>query len=136
MSVCYVIHSLAHLRAALAAGGATGQPITALSGPQASAYAGAAWFAALVRHGQAEFPGVPLTAILDCGDRPGDALIALGTGLRHLVFTGHPEAARRLEAIAAENGAEILRQRPEAFDLLNQRDPAFAARAWCERPSD
>jgi hypothetical protein len=135
-AACFIIHSLAHLRAALAAGAATGRAIIAVSGPGASAYAGAGWFAALVQQGKAEFPDVPLTAVFDCGDRAGDALVALKAGVTHLVFTGHPEAARRLAAIARESGAEILDRRPDGFDLLNQRDPAFAARAWCETSPD
>ena len=134
--VCFVIHSLVHLRAALTAASSLGDPVIALSAPGASAYAGAAWFAALVRQGEAEFPNVPFIAILDCGDRAGDVLSALGTGLKHLVFTGHPEALRRLKAIAAESGAEILDRRPEAFDLVNRRAPERAARAWCQASSE
>jgi len=128
----FVVHSLEHLRAALATGAATGRPIVALSGPGASAYAGPGWFAALAAAGAAEFPNVQLTAILDCSDRAGDALAALGLGLRHLIFTGHPDAARRLSGIAAGYGGLILGERPNALDLLDVKDPGRAARKYCE----
>lgn len=129
---CFVVHSLSHLRAALAAGAASGRPIVALSAVGASGFAGAAWFASLVEHGRSEFPGVELTAILDCADRAGDVLVAFETGLKHIVFTGHPQAGERLAKIALEYGASIVMDRPEAFDLLHSSDPAYAARAFCE----
>lgn len=129
----FTVHGLAHLRAALEAGAGSGRPIIALSAPGASAYAGASWFAALIAEGRAEFPDVTLTAILDCGDRAGDALAALRLGLREIVFTGHEEAAERLDEIAREMGAVVRVRRPEAMDLLDIADAARAARKWCER---
>jgi hypothetical protein len=131
-AACFTIHSLTHLRAALTAGAESGRPIVALSAAGASGYAGAAWFAALVAEGRAEFPGVPLTAILDCADRAGDVPAALKRGIGHIVFTGHPEAAARLQDIAAQTGATILLERPRSCDLLNARDPFRAARVHCE----
>jgi hypothetical protein len=132
-AAAFVVHSITHLRAALAAGAACRRPIIALSAPAASGYAGAAWFAAMVDAAKAEFPDVPFTPVIDCGDRAGDALAALELGLRHLIFTGHPDAAARLAAIAAEAGAVLLDRRPAALDLLDLRDPRHAAQKWCER---
>jgi hypothetical protein len=131
-AACFTIHSLEHLCAALTAGARSGRPIVALSAVGASAFAGAGWFAALVEQGRTEFPDVPLTAILDCGDRAGDVPAALNRGLTHIVFTGHPAAAARLHDIAAQMGATILLERPAAHDLFNARDPFRAARIHCE----
>jgi hypothetical protein len=131
-AACFTIHSLAHLRAALTAGAASGLPIVALSAVGASGFAGAGWFASLVEHGRREFPEVELTAILDCADRGGDVLAALKLGLSHLIFTGHPEAAMRLGDIAAQSGAAILASRPPARDLIGLADPFRAARIHCE----
>jgi hypothetical protein len=130
-AACFTVHSLAHLRAALAAGAETDRPIIALSASGASGFAGAAWFAALTLQGRGEFPDVPLTAILDCGDRAGDVPAALKRGVTHIVFTGHPDAATRLRDIAAQTGAAILRERPPSHDLLNAGDPFRAARIHC-----
>ena len=127
----FVVHSLEHLRTVLEVASEAGFPVVALSGPGASAYAGPSWFAALVAAGAADFPNVPLTAMLDCGDRAGDALVALGLGLRHLIFTGTAGAAARLSRIAAEQGAFIHDRRPEALDLLDIKDLDRAVRKYC-----
>jgi cell filamentation protein len=129
--VCFIVHGLPHLRAALTAGAEFGRPIIALSGPSAGAYAGAGWFTELVRQGRAEFPEVQLTAIFDCGDRAGDALAAFDAGVTDIVFTGHPDAFTRLTAIAAGLGVRVHDRRPEGFDLINLKDPLFAARRHC-----
>jgi hypothetical protein len=133
-AACFTIHSLAHLRAALTAGAASGRSIVALSAAGASGFAGAGWFASLVKLGAQEFPEVDLTAILDCADRAGDVPAALKLGISHLIFTGHTEAAIRLGDIATQSGAAILATRPPSLDLLNARDPFRAARIHCETP--
>jgi len=127
----FIVHSLEHLRAVLRVAADAGLAVVALSGPGASGYAGPRWFAGLIAAGAAEFPNVELTAALDCGDRAGDALVALGAGLRHLIFTGNPEAATRLSRIAAAQGADIRDRRPEAFDLLDIKDLDRAVRNYC-----
>ena len=130
-AACFTIHSLEHLRAALTACAECGLPVIALSATAASGFAGAAWFDALIAQGRAEFPGVPLTAVLDCGDRAGDAIAALNRGLPHLIFAGHPAAAERLADIAAQCGAAILTTRPASCDLMNVTNPYRTARTHC-----
>jgi hypothetical protein len=124
----FVIHSLKHLRAVLAACG--NRPVIVLSGAGAGAYAGPSWFMAMIAHGFAEFPEARMTAILDCGDRAADAFAALNSGAKHVIFTGHPDAAERLRGIAAQVDASILAERPAAFDLLNVGDPDRAVRRY------
>jgi hypothetical protein len=130
---CFVVHGLEHLRAALTAGAHSGRPIVALSAAGASGYAGAGWFAGLIEQGRVEFSEVGLTAIFDCADRAGDVLVAFETGLKRIVFTGHPSALDRLRQIGATYGAAIVAERPPAFDLLHARDPVYAARAFCDK---
>jgi hypothetical protein len=131
-AACFTIHSLTHLRAALTAGAESGRPIVALSAVGASGFAGAAWFAALIEQGRSEFPDVPLTAMLDCADRAGDVPTALKLGLQCVIFTGHAEAAVRLGDIASQTGAAIVATRPPACDLINAKDPFYAAQAHCK----
>jgi hypothetical protein len=131
-AACFTIHGLAHLRAALTAGAASGRPIVALSAVGASGFAGAGWFASLVEQARAEFPDVALTAMLDCADRGGDVPAALKLGLDHLIFTGHPEAAIRLRDIAAQSGAAVITTRPPSLDLRGASDPFRAARIHCD----
>jgi len=69
--------------------------------------------------------------VLDCGSEAGTTLAALRHGLARVRFTGSEAALQPLREIAQELGAEIeTGDAPEALDLLNQRDPEAAARAY------
>lgn len=125
-----VIHGLAHARHALAAAAALRAPVTLISAEGAAAYAGAGWFRAVVAEARAERPGVPVTAILDCGSEPGLVLGALREGLTCLRYSGPAEVTAKLEAIARAAGAVILAHRPPSLDLLDARDPETACRQW------
>lgn len=126
----FVIHSLDHAAAALAAAAEVGSPVTLISGEGAAAYVGAAWFRELVALAARDHPDVPVTAVLDCGDRPGDVLAALRQGLKTLSFSGRRSVAKTLAAVAADYGAELVARRRDALDLLDTPDPAAACRAW------
>jgi len=65
---------------------------------------------ALVETAQADQPGVDVDAVLDCGARPADALAALRSGWRTIVYTG--PAASKIRQIADGMGAVVLRTRP------------------------
>jgi saccharopine dehydrogenase-like NADP-dependent oxidoreductase len=109
------IHSLRHARAAAAAAAESGIPLLLVSAPSAAAYAGPGWFGAIARQIADEFPDAEITAILDCGDRPGQALAALRHGLKTIRYDGTGHAA--IADIARQNAASVLQQRPQALDL-------------------
>ena len=127
--IVVVVHGLGHLRAALAAGHAARQDVTAISAGSAGAFAGAGWFHAMIQAGRVEYPDVALTAILDCGDRAGDVLTALGLGITHVVFTGHPDALSRLRSVAGAKDAVIFDVRPPALDRAEVADLEYVLRA-------
>jgi hypothetical protein len=130
-----IIHSLADARAALAAAWALKSPVVLASAEAAGGYAGPAWFKALVDQARAEFPEARATAVLDCGDEAGTALAALRHGFKSVRFTGGGAALKRLKDIASQMGAAIeTGRRPAALDLLDQRDPEAAARAYLAGP--
>jgi hypothetical protein len=54
------------------------------------------------------------TALLDCGGDAGAAQGAIRAGIEGIVFTGRPEAARRLADIARQRGTRLLTARPAA----------------------
>ena len=126
----FVIHSLEHAEAALAAAAEAGVPVTLLSAEGASAYVGAVWFREVVALASETFPDLPVTAVLDCGDRPGDVLAALRQGLEALSFSGRPSVAKTLAAVAKDYGAALVARPRKALDLLDDPDPATACRAW------
>ncbi len=134
----FVIHGLAHAKAALAAAAELGVPVTLMSAKGAAGYAGPSWFRAVVDEARAAHPGVQVTAVLDCGDMPGYALAALRDGVDVIRFTG--KTAARIADIAAQCSARVIAERPEALDLATieraRRDPERACREWLERRAD
>jgi hypothetical protein len=124
------VHALDQARAALAAAAALDEPVTLVSAPGAAGYAGAAWFRKVVDLAVAERPGVAVSAVLDCADKPGLVLGALRQGLTRVCFTGSKAAAAKLSAIATAQGAEVLGRRPRSLDLRGVPDPEATCRAW------
>lgn len=122
-AAAFVVHGIAHVRAALAAARETGCAIRLVSAPSAAGYAGGAWFAALERSGRRAFPDVDATFILDCGDAPGWALAAIRAGVRHIRLSGNRRARDSVAAIAAASGARIVTGRLNTLDLQGESDP-------------
>jgi acyl-CoA reductase-like NAD-dependent aldehyde dehydrogenase len=108
------VHSLAQAVAALKAALRAGRPVTLLSAADAGINAGAGWFAALVAAALAEAPGATCATVLDCGDDPAAALVALRQGIERVVFTGREDVAARLADIAGQYGVRLERERPRA----------------------
>lgn len=119
-----VVHDLDDARRALAAAAASGIDIDLRSAPDAAAYAGVGYLAAL-----GEAAGREL--IVDCGDDAGLAMAALRTGCRRLVFAGDPETARRLAEMAAQVGAELCHERAPHAAVLDL--PSFLAQGTSAR---
>ena len=126
-----IVHSLEQARAALRAAAELGVGVTLASASGAGAYAGPLWFKALIDAARKAHPEVELDAVLDCAEEAGTALAALRAGIRRIAFSGPPDVAATLAAIAAAQGA-TLETGPggEALDLLDTRDPYDAARAF------
>jgi hypothetical protein len=125
-----IVHSLADARVALAAAADLGVPVTLASAPGAAAYAGPGWFQELVAQAAAEVPQAACQAVIDCAERPGDVLLALRLGLERVRFTGKRDVARKLAAIAEQQGATLITGRLEALDLRGAADPAAACHEW------
>ncbi|MGB8274771.1 MAG: class II fructose-bisphosphate aldolase [Alphaproteobacteria bacterium] len=130
MARAVLIHSLDHARAAISAAAALGQPVVLVSAPHAAAYAGAGWFFEVIAMARAEQAGVAVTAVLDCGDKPGLVLAALRRGIRAVRFTGRGSVRAKLESIAEQYGAVLYRDVGPALDLAREPDPERACRDW------
>lgn len=126
-----IIHSLDQASAALAAAASLGAPAILASAPGAGAYAGPAWFKAVIETAAKAHPGVTAIAILDCGEEAGTALAALRLGLKHLRFSGNKAAGAKLAELASVQGATLEEALPDAvLDLRDLRDPEAACRAF------
>ena len=124
-----IVHSLDHARAAASVAAELERSVTLVSAPGAAAYAGPAWFAALVRLVRGEFPSARLRAVLDCGEAPGFALAALREGGIDAVRLVAPQAVlAKVAAIAAQSGAGIDDE-GAGLDLLGTNDPRATCRA-------
>jgi hypothetical protein len=130
------IHSLTEARAAAEAAATLGAPLTLQSAPGAGAYAGIGWFEQLIAAVRADFPAVPITAVLDCGDAPEAVMTALrwlkedGRSPIVLCFSGDAGTAERLAEMAAAVGVQIVDQLHMALDLRGNRDPVAASGTW------
>ena len=87
----------------------------------------------MLRQAAEAYPQARFTAYLDCADEAGTVLRALRAGVDRIRFTGSPEVAGRLAAIAEQLDAEITDEVFDTFDLLDQPDPFAACRAWLWR---
>jgi hypothetical protein len=126
-----IIHSLEEAEAACRAASDMPLPLLLLvSGPGAGLYAGAGWFREVVRLAGLPYPDLPVTAVLDCADQAGIAAEALSSGIGGVIFSGHPEAAEKLRAIAVQTGAALYTDLPAGLDLRGCRDPVEACRRW------
>ena len=103
-----VITSLPEARAALAAARPGGVAVELESPPDAASIYGVLWFAELNRALLAEFPDIPFSLMLDCGERADLAHAALVEGIRRIRFSGHPDAAKALGDIAEQLGGTVL----------------------------
>jgi hypothetical protein len=125
-----IVHGIDDLHAALDAAASLQRPLTVLSIPGAAGSAGAPWFHALIQAGSAEYPGVPLTGVLDCADQPGHALAALRAGCRDLLLVESVPAWPRVCAIAEAAGARLHGAPGPTFNPRFFRDPIGACREW------
>lgn len=124
-----IVHSVEQARAALAAAAALRMPLALRSAPGAAAYLGAAVFREMIAQAAADYPEVPLTAALDCGDDPGLALNALRQGIKIVRIHCPAEVRTRLANIAGQWDA-VLDDDDPALDLLDEADPLAASQAW------
>jgi hypothetical protein len=122
-----VIHGLADARAAMA----PSLPVTLLSAPGAALFAGCGWWRALIDFARAEYHGVPIDDILDCGDASGLALGALRIGQQRIVLGQTAPGWRSVAAIAASLGGEVLTSRPPALDMA-QRGTDRRLHVWLQ----
>jgi hypothetical protein len=132
----FVVHSMSQAKAAVSAAAARNLALTLLSAPGAAAFAGAGWFAAVIRKARESRPDMDIAAILDCGPRADLVQAAFREKLTQVVFTGDARQVRPLRDIARQWQAEILRRRPKACDLRHAADPAALCNAWLDSVAD
>lgn len=132
MSRRVIVHNLAQARAAIAAAETAGKPVTLMSTPGAAGYVGAPYWRELMAAAGADKAAVAVTAILDCGDKPGHALGALAEGIECVRVAASDDVLARIADIAARSGAALDTVDARALDLLDVKDAEAALRDWFE----
>ena len=79
-----------------------------VSPPYAACHAGVGYYVALIEQLKTEFPDVPFTFTVCCGDDAAIAHDALRLGLDSIIFRGSAEMYEKLKAIADGLGARVL----------------------------
>ena len=131
MAKAVVVHALPDALAALAAAEAAASPVELWSAVGAAAYLGPLYWQVLEERARRQHPRAPFVAVLDCAERPGDAMAALRQGLKHVCFTGAPALAAKLRDMAEAEGARLYEERPRSvLDLKEVTDPDAACRLW------
>jgi 2'-5' RNA ligase len=129
-----VIASLPEARAAIAAAGSSGVAAELESPPDAASIYGVLWFAELNRALKTEFPDIPFTLTLDCGERADLAHAALVEGIKRIRFGGHAEAMKALHDIAQQLGAVLVAStpQPELLYIIAEPEISDADRDWIQ----
>ena len=71
---------------------------------------GAQWFASLLAELKADYPQARISAVLDCRNHTGQALIALECGIAHVLVGDVPQTAyASLQQIAQQGNSHIWR---------------------------
>ena len=122
-----IVHGLADARTALT----PGLPVTLLSAPGATLFAGCLWWHDLAAAAVADYPRTPSMDILDCADASGMAMGALRSGVHRLILWPDAPGWRHVAAIAERQGGFVLTQAPPALDLA-QRGSARRLFAWLQ----
>jgi hypothetical protein len=108
-----VVHGLTDARTVLA----EGVPVTVISAPGATLYAGCLWWREMIALARRDYPSTPAVDVLDCADGSGQALAALRIGQQLIVLAFDAPGWAEVAAIAAERGGAVLAARPPALDL-------------------
>lgn len=124
-----VVHTAAQAMAALRAAVRAGRPVVLASPPDASASMGPGMFRAVIVAAREAEPDARALAVLDCGERPGDAMAALREGIEAVCFRGEPDLAAKLADIAEQSGARVIDALAATLDLGQVPDPEAALEA-------
>ena len=128
------VHDLEHARIALTAAAEVGRPVILLSAPAIAQAIGPLYFASLVRAARAEVPNAVSASVLDCHRAAGRALAAVRMGFDAIIYQGLDETVEKLSDIGDPFACQVLTERLQSLDMIDQSDPLNAVKAWLTKP--
>lgn len=130
-----VVRDRRQMAAAVSAAEAVPMPIWLRTAPGLAAAAGLPVIRAMLERAGATRAGAQARPLIDCDDRPGLALAAIGAGLPHISLHGSDEGTARTAAIArlAGGGRVDAGGCHPLLDLAGCAEPEPVCRAWLQR---
>jgi fructose/tagatose bisphosphate aldolase len=122
----FVVHTVDHARAVLAAAEQNRRPVTLVTPPGACAYLGLPYLNNMIAAAADEHPGASFNTVLDAGDDAAIAHTALTLGWRTIAYQGPTEVRAKLVTIASRTDGKVAGCPPSAHDLQDDVDPAAA----------
>lgn len=123
-----VFHDLDQARAAARVARAARARLVLHSAPGAVHVLGPMMFREMLDALRREFPRLPVTGILDCGEAVGRALGAIRCGVDAVRVEAGPDVRARLEAIAEAYAVRVATEPLPDLDLAVAADPEAACR--------
>lgn len=126
-----IVHDIGHVRDAVAIAREHGRPVTLISAPGAAASMGADVFNRMIDAVRAEDPDTDISAVMDCGADPGQAMQALRMGCKNLRLNAEESVLRKLRDMT---DGIVLDARPiAAYDMAGGTHDLAA---WLEGSAD
>ncbi len=86
---------------------AQGEEITLVTPISCSSYLGVSYFLSFNNKIKKIYPSYPFKFFLDCDDNAGEALAAIRSGVKYVLFTGKATSKKRLKSLADKMGCEL-----------------------------
>lgn len=128
-----VVHNIGQARIAVAVSQNLGRPVTLISPPGAVASMGPEVFCQMVESAAGD---APLSAVMDCGTDPGQALAALRGGCANIRLDAADDVLAKFRDMAGSDGVVLNGAPITAFDMADRNNGEDAFRVWLESTLD
>jgi len=128
-----IVHNIGHARDCVAMTQKLGRPVTLISPPGAVASMGPDVFLEIIAQACDDAPQEAITAVMDCGNDPGQALAALRAGCNAIRLDADAGVLSKLRDMAGSKDA-VLDGTPLAlFDMAEPTATPDALQRWLTR---
>jgi len=125
-----VVHNTGHVRDCVAMSQKLGRPVTLISPPGAVASMGPEVYRQMIASAISGPLPEGITAVIDCGDTPGQALAALRAGCLAIRLDADSDVLAKLRDMAGSDGVVMDGAPLHALDLADPAIPPDALHDW------
>lgn len=132
-----IVHTITHVREAVSTAQTLGRPVTLISAPGAAASTGAEVFMHMIEAGLAEAKKTGyravITAVIDCGSDPGQALQAIRLGCTNIRLDAGTDVITKFRDMVGPDGLVLDGTPLNVYDMDdNDRDQAPGLEDWLQ----